>query len=243
MVDPQRRVIGRACWRLEVHEETSSTNDMARSLTAWSAVRAVRQTAGRGRFGRAFVSDPGGFWISAVLPAPGHPREWTGFSLMVGCHLLAPLVRLGVPEARLRWPNDLMAGDKKLGGILIEQGQEVLIVGLGLNVVNTPWHHAPEIASYTTRLCDELARHCVPDELDEPVLDALADAHAAMLTGGPPEAVRRFNAQWIQPRRVEVTLLDGARIEGDFSGLDSDGHLLMGSLLIPHNEVGRLREL
>ena len=106
--------MGQAGWQLEVHHEVASTNDLARALTAWKAVRAERQTAGRGRFGRSFVSDPGGLWISAVVPATGDPAQWNGFSLMVGCHLLRMLAQLGVPAVRLRWPNDLMTGSKKL---------------------------------------------------------------------------------------------------------------------------------
>lgn len=243
MSEPQRRVVGQAGWRLEVHEETSSTNDLARKLPAWSAARAERQTAGRGRFGRAFVSDKGGFWISAVLPASGDLSAWNGFSLTVGGHLLRMLSRLGVPDCRLRWPNDLMAGGKKLGGILIEQAPGAFIVGLGVNVLNTPWQEVPELASTTTRLSDELGQECEPEDLDEPVLNAIADAHASMLTGGLAVAVKEFNAQWSEPRLVEVTLLDGNLLKGEFSGLDDGGNLSVGGLTVPHNEVERLREL
>ena len=104
------------------YDTVASTNDLARELPPWSAVRAQKQTAGRGRFGRQFVSDPGGLWLSATLPAEGGAGRWNGFSLMVGCHLLHMLENLAVPDVRLRWPNDLMSGKKKLAGLLIEQG-------------------------------------------------------------------------------------------------------------------------
>ena len=54
--------------------------------------------------------------------------------------LLIALKKLNVPEARLRWPNDLMSGRKKLAGLLIEQGgRQKLTVGIGMNVLNAPW--------------------------------------------------------------------------------------------------------
>ncbi len=235
--------MGQAGWQLEIHEETASTNDLARELAAWKAVRAERQTAGRGRFGRSFFSDAGGLWLSAVVPAAGGPLPWNGFSLMIGCHLLRLMTRLGVPEARLRWPNDLMSGSRKIGGILIEQGQDTLIVGVGLNVSNTPGQHDPALAATTGRLSDMLPCPLDLEELDTLVLDAIADAHAAMLEGGLPLAITELNVHWQEPREVEITLLEGDALQGPFRGLDPEGNLRVGSVVVPHNQVGRLREL
>ena len=150
-------IVGTAGWRLYEYATAGSTNDLARGLPAWSAVRADVQTGGRGRFGRVFVSDPGGLWISAVLPSEGGPQRWAGFSLMVGIHLVRMLESLSVPGARLRWPNDLMSGPKKLGGLLIEQSSsETLVVGFGLNVRNSPWATDPALETIST----SLARAC-----------------------------------------------------------------------------------
>ncbi len=152
---PRAVTVGSAGWELFSYETVTSTNDLARELPPWSAVRAVSQTAGRGRFGRSFVSDVGGLWLSATLPATDNASRWNGFSLMVGHHLLLALKQLNVPEARLRWPNDLMSGPKKLAGLLIEQGgRPALTVGIGMNVQNTPWLHDPSLAKNTTRLAD-----------------------------------------------------------------------------------------
>ena len=79
--------VGKAGWKLFECGSAASTSDLAHDLPVWSAVRADIQTGGRGRFGRVFVSDPGGLWISAVLPADGGVAKWAGFSLMVGVHL------------------------------------------------------------------------------------------------------------------------------------------------------------
>ena len=239
--------IGRAMWQLASYDSLASTSDLARTLPAWNAVCARRQTAGRGRFGRRFVSDDGGLWISAVLPAGEDAARWTGFSLMVGNHLLRMLTRLGVPEARLRWPNDLMAGNKKLAGLLIEQGtRETLTVGLGLNVRNSPWEKDMSLRPAATRLADLLSETPALPELAVHVLDALADAHEAMLSGGFPAAVEEFNAR-LEPRMVEIALLEGGTACGQFIGLDPDGNLRLvdpsGNLrIIAHPQVERLLE-
>jgi len=246
-MNPSFSRVGTAMWHLQAFDSVSSTNDIARELPAWTAVTARSQTAGRGRFGRAFVSEEGGLWISAVLPAEDGPSRWNGFSLMVGNHLREMLHGLGLADARLRWPNDLMIGSKKLGGLLIEQGRhETLTVGLGLNVRNTPWQHTPELETITTRLADQLPDSPEATDLIIPVLDALADAHEAMLATGLAQAIGIFNAHH-QPGPVEITRPNGSPTRGTFTGLDPTGNLILikatgTSLIVPHTEVERLQE-
>lgn len=242
------RGVGAAGWSLSIYDLVSSTNDLARELPAWSAVRAARQNAGRGRFGRSFVSDEGGLWISAVLPAGGNPERWKGFSLMVGCHLLRLLKSMGFVAARLRWPNDLMIGPRKLGGLLIEQSaQGMFIVGLGLNVGNQPWEHDAALSTVTTRLADLTSPVPDLDDLAAQVLNAMANAHEDMLRHGLAAAAAEFNAS-CKPSAVELTLAQGLPIEGIFVGLDPQGNLRLRDAsgqerVVEHQLVHRLREL
>ena len=242
-------VIGSAPWRLFLFDTVASTNDLARELPPWSAVRARVQTSGRGRFGRRFVSDPGGLWLSAAMRAEGGSARWAGFSLMVGCHLLRLLENLAVPEVRLRWPNDLMCGKKKLAGLLIEQGsRESLTVGIGMNIHNTPWSTDASLADTSTRLADLLPQVPDIDSLSVLVLDALYDAHQAMRKGGLANAVREINAHWTTERPVEVSLIAGDTIAGRFLGLDPDANLrilLHGGQerLVAHHHVAQLKEV
>jgi len=235
------------------YPSAGSTNDLAHDLPAWTAVRAGTQSGGRGRFGRVFVSDPGGLWISAVLPAEGSLQSWAGFSLMVGIHLVRMLEGLEVPGARLRWPNDLMSGPKKLGGLLIEQSsRQTLIVGLGLNVKNAPWAIDPGLDPISTsleRVCGNSGRG-VPDVFEMAVrtLNALADAHQEMQEGGMAAAIRELNARWIPPVPVRLQLPDGACQEGRFAGLDPVGNLRLldaagSEILVPHQSVEKLIEI
>lgn len=218
-------------------------------MPPWTAVRADSQTSGRGRFGRPFVSQKGGLWLSASLPATGPAEVWAGFSLRVGASLLSYLKSLGLSAARLRWPNDILCGPRKLAGLLIEQpasGQ--LIVGFGMNVLNEPWTDSPELRETATRLADWISP--VPDleNLTNGILEVLTDAHRQMLLGGMRAAIEELNAGWTEPMPVEISLSDGGTIRGSFLGLAPNGHLQLldhaGSVfLVEHPTVERLREL
>jgi BirA family transcriptional regulator, biotin operon repressor / biotin---[acetyl-CoA-carboxylase] ligase len=98
---------------------------------------AERQTAGRGRMGRVWQSQPGDsltFSISLSMA----PRDWSGLSLAVGLSLAESLH----PSVQLKWPNDLWFEDRKLGGILVEAasmgGRSQVVVGVGLNIRPRP---------------------------------------------------------------------------------------------------------
>jgi BirA family biotin operon repressor/biotin-[acetyl-CoA-carboxylase] ligase len=238
---------GSAGWRLEIHDTAGSTNDLARRRPAWSAVRADVQTGGRGRLGRAFVSDRGGVWLSAVLPAEGGPSRWTGFSLAAGRHALLALRRMGVSSARLRWPNDILAGPGKLAGLLIEQPDATRIVaGIGVNVWNTPWTADPTLVA--TRLADLLPGPPSVEEVTVALLDAFADAHAEMSHHGLGASIEALNAEWAEPRPVELLLRGRENLHGLFLGLAPSGDLRFrdaagATRIIPHLDVERLVEL
>lgn len=246
-VNEDSGVGGRVVWNHIHLEETASTNDVCKSLPPWSAVTADSQTRGRGRFGRAFVSGRGGLWLSASLPAPGPAEVWAGFSLRVGAGLLTHFHSLGLGEARLRWPNDILCGPRKLAGLLIEQSASgTMIVGLGVNVFNEPWNESPELRETATRLMDWISP---PDlsALAQGVLDSLAEAHRLMQVGGLRAAVEELNAHWTDPMPVEIDLIGGGMARGAFLGLAPNGHLqLLDSrgevFLVEHPMVERLRE-
>jgi BirA family biotin operon repressor/biotin-[acetyl-CoA-carboxylase] ligase len=124
-------------------DEVGSTNDWLKAMaregaSAWTVVRADLQTAGRGRGGHTWVSLPGDLFLSLVLPPPGN-RPLTLLPLLVGVAVAEAAGGYGVP-ARLKWPNDVLADGRKLGGILVEsytdgQGAPAAIVaGIGVNL-------------------------------------------------------------------------------------------------------------
>lgn len=98
---------------------------------------AERQTAGRGRMGRVWQSQPGDS-LTFSLSLPLAPQDWSGLSLAVGLSLAESLH----PDVGLKWPNDLWLQDRKLGGILVEAasmgGRSQVVVGVGLNIRARP---------------------------------------------------------------------------------------------------------
>lgn len=231
-----------------------TTQSLARSRAAWSAVTTDEQTAGRGQRDRSFVSDPGGLYLTAVLPYDGDPLATRGFALAVGWAVRATLLRAGVRDVRLRWPNDLMIETRKIGGILVEQGtKQTLLVGLGLNYSNQPWRADPALREIAGRLVDAASADTLPSraELAQRLLRAIGLAYHIFARKRLEGFVPILNRDWGQPRRVRLELLAGigpTEIEGLFLGIGLKGNLLLHlddgtQLTVPENHVSRLREI
>lgn len=129
---------------LEVHWELDSTsNELQRRLTDapdMSVVLAETQSAGRGRRGRSWLSPPGlNLYLSCLKRFDAGFAALSGLSLALGVIVLRAFDSLGVAGAGLKWPNDLLTGQGKLGGILVElsgeyQGPCAAVIGIGLNL-------------------------------------------------------------------------------------------------------------
>lgn len=142
----------------QVLAECHSTNDIARRLGVsgypqgtW--VSAERQTQGRGRNERTWISDRGNLHLSFLLRDV--PKErWTWIPLVTGIRV-SDFLRRAFPELQpsLKWPNDLIVRDRKLGGILCEGADEksgpFVVVGIGLNVTSAP--RGPEISAISLK--------------------------------------------------------------------------------------------
>jgi BirA family biotin operon repressor/biotin-[acetyl-CoA-carboxylase] ligase len=202
----------------------------AQGAPAGTVVLAEEQTAGRGRDGRTWRSPPGGVWLAMLLrPPPPLPAAGV-LSLRVGL-VLADVVEavLGVrptslsgPRAGLKWPNDVLVDDRKVGGILCEtrwQGDTLqwLAVGIGVNVAN---EIPPDLADRAVAL-QELR----PGARRIDVLDALVPAlgrltaHGAQLTEFECAAFARRD--WLRGRHIRAPLA------GRASGIRPDGALLV----------------
>ena len=194
-------------WQIEQRERVESTQLLARGRPAWSAVVAREQQAGRGQAERSFVSDPGGLYVTAGLPYSGDPLANRGFALAVGWSIRSALRGLGAADLRLRWPNDLMAGRRKLGGILVEQGgPDTLLVGVGLNVHNRPWAADPALVGNAGRLADVVVARSLPDyeRLAGLLLEAIRAAHEEFSRVRLAGLVSRINECWGDAVAVEL---------------------------------------
>jgi biotin-[acetyl-CoA-carboxylase] ligase BirA-like protein len=136
--DALRDVVGALWTSVEVVPVTGSTNaDLLRRGGAEGQVLvAEEQTAGRGRMGRSWVSQPGVSLTFSVLlrpvSVPAARRGW--LSLLTGVAVAAAVRDVAQVSATVKWPNDVLVGERKLAGILAEQSGDAVVVGIGVNV-------------------------------------------------------------------------------------------------------------
>lgn len=133
----------------EIHsfKIVTSTNDVARRLAEDGApdgavVVAEEQTHGKGRMGRKWESPPSGLYMSVILRPRIRPSEASRITLLAGVAVASALESLGV-EPRIKWPNDIHVGGRKIAGILTELSAEVdrinyVVLGIGINIRDCP---------------------------------------------------------------------------------------------------------
>lgn len=217
-----------------VVERTGSTNEDARRAALDGAPHgamflADAQTAGRGRGGHAWHSPPGeNLYLSVVLRPrlPATAISPITLALGVAAASVAERALGGAAEVRVKWPNDVLAGGRKLAGVLVE-GQirgdavQALIAGVGLNV------HARSFPAELEGRATSLALLGAGDLHRE--------ALAAALVLAIEEATARFEAGRLSPFEGELARLDGLRgrrvaigdVTGTAAGIDGEGRLLV----------------
>ena len=182
---------------------------------------AERQTAGRGRLGRAWHSAPGDS-LTFSLGLPLAPADWSGLSLAVGVSLAESLH----PAVRLKWPNDLWVADRKLAGILIETasfgdaGRRQAVIGVGINI-------APREADGLSTP-PAAVRELLPEADAATVLERIVPALVRDLLGFEQAGFAPFHARFDARdllRDRPVTLSDGTA--GTAHGVGEDGSLLV----------------
>jgi BirA family biotin operon repressor/biotin-[acetyl-CoA-carboxylase] ligase len=212
-------------WILYQYPVVTSTNLLAKNLPAWTAIRAETQTGGRGRFQRTWISDRGGLWLSAVVPAKADQAAQRALPLAAGLAVNNALSELGIQGIRLRWPNDVLIHDRKLAGLLIDQFQPGLaVVGIGLNVTNQPEAWDPGLLNRTTRLADLIPTTPGLRRLTEMLLHHLRQVLTELQRNGATSLFLRVNKLWDASRPVELDL-DGMLCRGLFTGVDEEGRL------------------
>lgn len=211
-------------WNIIELDSCDSTFSISRKHPAWTIVTTRHQTNGRGRFNRTWFGEPGGLWASFNVALDLHSnREWGLMPLVAGLAIIRYINSLGVPAARLRWPNDILVGKKKLAGILVERpARDMATIGLGLNIFN-------DIQSLEGKTQDEVAR--LADLLSDcPSVEAVRDGLAHEIEQAMAEYIQRgeqaltelLEPCWGTPRKV-CAQTDAGDICGIFLGIETDG--------------------
>ena len=221
------------------YPSVASTMDTAREAADGGAAEGLaiiadEQTAGRGRRGRSWSSPPGaGLYLSFVLRPPqtmiGRPLSL--LTLAVGVAVQAAVVRASGVAADLKWPNDLLYGGQKLGGILAEGAglatpASAVVVGVGVNLGIAA--HPPDVDERATSL--EAALGAAPDRARvlEELLVAIPSTYVSLRSGGADDILRAWRsvAPSAVAARVEWNEPAGVR-RGVTEGVDDQGALLI----------------
>ena len=228
--------------RLDVVASTGSTNaDLLARAAAGPAgpegqvLVAEEQTAGRGRLGRSWSTVPGEALTFSVLlrpvTVPAGRRGW--LPLLTGVAVVSAVRSVSGVEAVLKWPNDVLVGERKLAGILAEQApdESAVVIGIGLNVA-TPAESLPVSPSglRATSLIAEGAT-VAREELLAAVLGEFEHRYAAFRAEPDPAGTgllaeyRALCATLGQPVRAELPL--GRVLTGTATDVDAGGRLLI----------------
>lgn len=227
--------------QLEVFPEVESTNAylMAQSVPDAGMHRvaiAGHQTAGRGRGEKRWLSAPGSsLCLSIAHTFRERPDNLSALTLAIGVAAARALADRGIDGIQLKWPNDIVAGDGKLGGILVEthhrsQRAASVVVGIGINLelpaeildhVDSAWAHAP------TDLRSILGRSVSREGLSAAMIDRVVDALLTFERQGLHAFAASWGERdWLRGRHITVER-PGRPVSGKAFGIDTEGALIV----------------
>ena len=220
------------------YDEVSSTQDIAAELARGGAaegtlVIAEMQKGGRGRKGRSWVSLPeGGIYLSLILRPNLMPSQIVPIPLIAGVALTRAIKETVPLQPMIKWPNDIIIGKKKVGGILTEMSSEIdgvnyVVLGIGLNVNIPASLLAEQTAGIATSLIDEYGAYISRAKLVQYFLSEFEIIYTKFLASGFSsvrdewKALNNTIGTWVKVSD------GGEEIEGEALDIDNDGFLLV----------------
>lgn len=224
-------------WRVEVLASTGSTNEVVAARAGEPAglvVVAEQQTAGRGRLDRRWSSPArAGLTFSVLLRPDLPPARWPWVPLWAGLAVARALREQAGVDAVLKWPNDVLVGERKVCGLLGEVPVPgALVLGAGLNV-STRTDELPHAGA--TSLVLEGASTVDRD----PLLRALLRSLSAALREQPSDGYRALCTTL--GRQVRLDLPGGSSVTGTADAVDDDGRLVVDGTAYGAGDVVHVR--
>ena len=228
----------RAWFTLQVLDEVNSTNTYLmqnKQAAHATCVAAHVQTHGKGRRGRTWVSQLGAsLTFSLLWRFQCGAAALSGLSLCVGVALIRALNSLGVNDAQLKWPNDVLVNSKKLAGILIElqgdlEGPSAAVIGIGINL-NLP----KKVLQSIDQPAIDLASIKTIDQ--NALLGSILKHLADVLSGFEMHGFIGLRDEWLgyhayENKPVRMLLPNGTEVSGVVKGVAEDGILLVETAL------------
>jgi BirA family biotin operon repressor/biotin-[acetyl-CoA-carboxylase] ligase len=233
---------------LEIFDEIDSTNSYLMHQPGprpgfLRTAATLNQTAGRGRYGKDWHSPPGsGLCVSMSYTCARKPENLAALTLAIGLGTIEALRVCDVPGVMLKWPNDLVLGDGKLGGILTEaksHGQEVdsIVTGVGLNI-DVGKTFDDELGPGRTLAAVDLKSCCTDlptrERLTAQLMNETYATFAEYEACGFASFYRRWpDHDWLRGKRVTVET-QRQEVSGVAAGIAADGALLVETAGVTH---------
>lgn len=219
-------------WTVHAFGSVGSTNDVAVNLARSGApegtlVVASVQTAGRGRRGEPWESPEGGLWMSFVLRPRLEASRRPGISLVSATAVARALHAISGLPVRLKWPNDVLVGGRKIGGVMVESAGDALVVGMGVNVNIPPddlprprWYEATSLLRETGRLWDRA-------ELAGRIVDAFESRYEAYTGAGRDRVLDEWRRLSLILNEIVSVAGGGLTFDGTVVGIDEDAAVIV----------------
>lgn len=232
---------------LVILDEVDSTNSEAARLLAAGrpspfAVFARHQTAGRGRFGRAWHSENRGNIYASFAFRPGiPPRHMSTFTLWMGLGVCELIRHFAGVSPGIKWPNDIVFGERKAGGLLTEARIDAdqmheLVFGLGLNVNASPDQWPRELRRRATSLAEQTRAPLQLNRFAAALIGRILLDYRRFIDGDATAAFPDLWRRYDTLRGRAIALWQGEkRLAGVAAGIDAEGSLLL------RDERGRLQ--
>lgn len=237
--------------RVEWHDRCSSTNALAGAAADAGTpqgllVLADEQTAGRGRHGRTWTAPPRTSLMLSLLLRPAAQREATALLPLLGGMVLAETVSRHLPDhtVSVKWPNDLLVNGRKAAGLLAEAKGDAVVLGVGVNI---DWRGVtrPDELADATSVAEAAGRDIDRWRILAGFIGIFSQRYDSwqQLPSGFLDGYR----QWCSTlgRGVRVHRRDGSTVEGEASGVEASGALLVrtdaGTVAVNEGDVEHLR--
>lgn len=231
-------------YHLLSYDEVDSTNEEAKRLARGGGAEgavlwAKRQTAGKGRMGREWISEDGNLYVSLLLRPHVPFAQWPQLSFVTALAMHDAILPMLEEKAdiTLKWPNDILINKKKVGGILLEaftddDRQQWLVAGIGINIECHPNHNI----LFPATCLKENGIEIVSAKI---VLSRFLSCFMERYDRWVGEGFAGMNKEWqkhafLLGETVEISA-SGNEIKGVFKGIDAAGHMLIeqNGIIIP----------
>ena len=235
-MDPVERAYRLDTFRHIALDDVGSTNtecfEHARSGDSgrlWITAR--RQLGGRGRRGRAWISEAGNLYASLLLIDPAPPEVIGALPLVVALALhraISDEMPFAGDRIRIKWPNDILVDGSKVSGILIEaeslpDGRRAVVIGCGINIA-----HKPDSPLYPATSLGEAGASTSPDALFARLMVELAHALELWQRGAGTDAIVAAWSEHVHGLGQPITVnLPDRSLSGIFAGIEKDGLLAL----------------